>query len=230
VRATLERMKPAVLRMKPPEDENGVALLKNENDNRLYYFLQIGDEDAAPEKSDSTPYAAPEGETDCNFKVSFSNPGIEQLYRRWFILTCCLSLQLKLSSEYTSFTFAKEPTDAAELLQEHNDGHSTTALQMVMSEAAGAGVESPTQNAREQKIVEANKEIEKEAPAKDSGSQVDVSTTVYKTVGEKESRTTEKSVSRAMDPKILDDVDVKPTLSNETVDPQVPVCGCCVVM
>lgn len=87
VRAKLERMKPAVLRMNPPEDKNGVSLLKNENDNRLYYFLQIDDEDTVPEKPDSAPLAAPEGEADSKLKVSFSNPGIEQLYRHWFILT-----------------------------------------------------------------------------------------------------------------------------------------------
>jgi hypothetical protein len=153
-------------------------------------------------------------------------------------------LQLKLSSEYTTFTFAKEPKDAAEFLQEHSDGQSTTALQMVMNEAAGAGVEpppqdavkSPPQDALVGKNGENNKEFKKKAPAADSGSQVAGSTTVYKTVGEKESKTG-KSVSRAMDPKILDDVDGKPKnvngqpkVSNETADPPEAFCGCCVVM
>lgn len=81
MRAKLERMKPAVLRMNPPKDENGVTLLKNENDNQLYYFLQIDDEDFVPEKlksdSDSTPLAAPEGEVDSNLKVRLSNPEID---------------------------------------------------------------------------------------------------------------------------------------------------------
>lgn len=163
-------------------------------------------------------------------------PGIDQLYRHWFILTCCLFLQLKLSSEYSTFTFAKQPKDAAELLQEHSDGQSTMALQMVMNEAAGAGVESPTQSAQGEKIVEAVKETEKDTPAGDSGIQVAGNATVYKTVGEKESAT-EKSVSRAMDPKILDDVDGKPKVSNQKADPSNQTayapdvsCGCCVVM
>jgi hypothetical protein len=63
-------MKPAVLRMNPPVDENGVALLKNENDNRLYYFLQLHDEDFVPVQSESAPLVAPEGEADSNLKVS----------------------------------------------------------------------------------------------------------------------------------------------------------------
>ena len=141
-------------------------------------------------------------------------------------------MQLKLSNEYSTFTFAKEPKDAAELLQEHSDGQSTTALHMVMSEAAGAGVESPTQSAQ---IVDAINE-KKKTPPGDLGIQVAGNTTVYKTVGEK-TGATEKSASRAMDPKILDDVDGKSKVSNQTANPSNQTanppdafCGCCVVM
>lgn len=43
-----------------------------------------------------------------------------------------------LSKEFDSFTFAKEPIDAAEMLKEHGDGKSTHALNMVMNQAVQA--------------------------------------------------------------------------------------------
>ena len=47
VRAKVDRLKPAVLRMNPPKDVNGIRLLKNENENRLFYFLQVSEVDFA---------------------------------------------------------------------------------------------------------------------------------------------------------------------------------------
>lgn len=91
--------------------------------------------------------------------------------------------------------------------------------------AAGVVVESSTP----EKIGQANKEDKKESTAGDSGIQVAGNTTVYKTVGEKES-VAEKSVSRAMDPNILDDVDGKPKVLNQTGNPPDAFCGCCIVM
>jgi hypothetical protein len=110
---------------------------------------------------------------------------------------------------------------------------------MVMREAAGAGVVSPTPSAAKggEQIRETNKENnEKETPVGDSGDQVSASSPVYKTVGEngrvseKPGRVSEKPVSRTMDPNILDDVDGKPTVLNQTVDPPGAFCACCVVM
>jgi hypothetical protein len=44
IREKLDRLTPAVLRMNPPV-KNGQKILKNENDNRLFYFLQVEEND-----------------------------------------------------------------------------------------------------------------------------------------------------------------------------------------
>jgi hypothetical protein len=45
VRNHLERLTPAVLRSNPPVDATGKKYLKNEYENRLYYFLQVTEDD-----------------------------------------------------------------------------------------------------------------------------------------------------------------------------------------
>ena len=49
VRSELDRLKPAVLQMNPIHDKDGVKFLKNENDNRLFYFLQVTEVDFVQE-------------------------------------------------------------------------------------------------------------------------------------------------------------------------------------
>jgi hypothetical protein len=51
--------------------------------------------------------------------------------------------QLKLSKGYETFTFAKEPVEAAEMLKDHSDGKSTHALNMVMNQASQAAPAAP---------------------------------------------------------------------------------------
>jgi hypothetical protein len=70
-------------------------------------------------------------------------------------------LKLKLSPEYTSYTFAKEPMEAAKRLKETGDGESTEALNMVMHQAAQTGVESelsPTSHNEKVELDETKKE------------------------------------------------------------------------
>ena len=43
----LDRLKPAVLQLNPPADSEGKKPLKNEHENRLYYFLQVSEDDFA---------------------------------------------------------------------------------------------------------------------------------------------------------------------------------------
>ena len=43
----LDRLKPAVLQLNPPTDSEGKKPLKNEYENRLYYFLQVSEDDFA---------------------------------------------------------------------------------------------------------------------------------------------------------------------------------------
>jgi hypothetical protein len=45
IRNHLERLTPAVLRANPPVDATGKKYLKNEYENRLYYFLQVTEDD-----------------------------------------------------------------------------------------------------------------------------------------------------------------------------------------
>jgi hypothetical protein len=49
-----------------------------------------------------------------------------------------LELQLKLSSDYSAFTFVKEPSDAAGLLKEHGSGITTNALKMIINQTSEA--------------------------------------------------------------------------------------------
>jgi hypothetical protein len=51
VRHELDRLKPAVLRLNPPADASGTKYLKNEYENRLFYFLSIAEEDFLAEVS-----------------------------------------------------------------------------------------------------------------------------------------------------------------------------------
>ena len=51
VRRHLDRLKPAVLRLNPPVDTNGTKYLKNEYENKLFYFLSIAEEDFLVEVS-----------------------------------------------------------------------------------------------------------------------------------------------------------------------------------
>jgi 8-oxo-dGTP pyrophosphatase MutT (NUDIX family) len=65
---SLDRMKPAVLRLHAPDTKDGTMMLKNEQGNRLYYFLQVSDEDfiqGGPEDK----LSGPSGESDSSLKV-----------------------------------------------------------------------------------------------------------------------------------------------------------------
>lgn len=68
VRKSLERMKPAVLRLHAPDTKDGKMMLKNEQGNRLYYFLQVTDEDFVKDGGDGG-LSTPAGESDSALKV-----------------------------------------------------------------------------------------------------------------------------------------------------------------
>lgn len=149
VRAHLERLKPAVLQMHPVADATGHKLLKNEHENSLFYFLQVAEEDFQPTQAtadqDDSALAPPLDEADSSTKVSqFPASPCSILSKKVLIgLPKFPMEQLKLSKGYETFTFAKEPVEAAEMLKEHSDGKSTHALNMVMNQASQAPPAAP---------------------------------------------------------------------------------------
>jgi hypothetical protein len=49
IRDHLDRLTPAVLRLDPPADAHGVKYLKNEYDDRMFYFLSVDEDDFVTE-------------------------------------------------------------------------------------------------------------------------------------------------------------------------------------
>lgn len=120
MRNNLDRLTPAVLQINPPVDAKGAQYLKNEHERKLYYFLQICDDDffnaASAETEGSSQMTAPSGE--------IGSP-----------------LKLKLGGGFTDFTFIKDPLAAAGELNDNGDPSVTTALSMVMNQSFGHGVD-----------------------------------------------------------------------------------------
>jgi hypothetical protein len=114
-RGDLDRLQPAVLHLDPPVDAgNGMKLLKNEFNRRLYYFYQASTEDFVNDTEDENSekiLVKPEGE----------NESI---------------LMLRLSSDFSAFIFLKEPMKAMEVLQIEGDEQTPEALNMIMHEAS----------------------------------------------------------------------------------------------
>jgi hypothetical protein len=114
-RGDLDRLQPAVLHLDLPVDAgNGMKLLKNEFDQRLYYFYQASTEDFVKDTEDENSekkLVKPEGE----------NESI---------------LKLRLSSDFSAFIFLKDPMKAMEVLQIEGDEQTTEALNMIMHEAS----------------------------------------------------------------------------------------------
>jgi len=115
IRQQANRFKPAVLAMNPSMNAvRGFQYLRNENDNKLYYFLQV-DEDDFNDVQEDTVNARSE-------KPS-ADPGDEQVP------------VLKLSKNYSGYEFVHDPVDATDVLKK--DGNdAATALNMIMRAAA----------------------------------------------------------------------------------------------
>lgn len=117
MRDNVDRFKPAVLKVNPPVDARGVQYLKNEHANKLYYFLQVDEDDfaalAAAEESNGDPARLVRPTED----------------------TGDSALTLKLASDYGGFTFVQDPAAAAKVLKTGGSMEATTALRMIMNEA-----------------------------------------------------------------------------------------------
>merc|ERR1712238_196960 len=115
IRQQANRFKPAVLAMNPSMNAvRGFQYLRNENDNKLYYFLQV-DEDDLKDVQEDTVNARSE-------KPS-ADPGDEQVP------------VLKLSKNYSGYEFVHDPVDATDVLKKGGND-AATALNMIMRAAA----------------------------------------------------------------------------------------------
>ena len=116
MRNHLDRLTPAVLQMNPSLDAKGTQYLKNEHENKLYFFLQIDDNDFvrgdSAEREESCKLSTPSGEPDS-------------------------PLKLKLAGGFADFTFIKDPLMAVSELKENGDPGVTTALSRVMNQSLG---------------------------------------------------------------------------------------------
>jgi 8-oxo-dGTP pyrophosphatase MutT (NUDIX family) len=118
IRNHVHRFKPAILRLNPPVDARGVQYLKNEYNNRLYYFLQVDEDDFV------TISEADQTGTSCGKLTRPSeDPG-----------DCPLALRLR--DNLDGFTFVLDPLDAAKILKENGNKEATLALRMIMKEAS----------------------------------------------------------------------------------------------
>jgi hypothetical protein len=125
MRQHVNRFKPAVLRLNPPVDAFGAQYLKNEYDNKLYYFLQVDEEDFAKiEESEKTSEGGDNSSHNYRLKRPSEDPGDSQL-------------KLRLRDDFNGFTFVQDPGNAANVLKMDGNDDATNALNMIMSEAAG---------------------------------------------------------------------------------------------
>jgi len=115
IRQQANRFKPAVLAMNPSMNAaRGFQYLRNENDNKLYYFLQVDEDDLKVLQDDTVNTTSEKPSAD---------PGDEQVPL------------LKLSKNYSGFEFVHDPVDATDVLKK--DGNdAATALNMIMRAAA----------------------------------------------------------------------------------------------
>jgi len=115
IRQQANRFKPAVLAMNPSMNAvRGFQYLRNENDNKLYYFLQVDEDDLKDVQEDTV---------NARSKKPSADPGDEQVP------------VLKLSKNYSGFEFVHDPVDATDVLKK--DGNdAATALNMIMRAAA----------------------------------------------------------------------------------------------
>jgi len=108
LRDQLHRLEPAALRSEEKTNKNGEFILTCEHHKRLYFFLQVTDEDFP---------------TGVHGRLGFTRPKTE----------AGKELLLKLSREHQGFCFEKDPTKAAEMLRSHSGGKGSEALLMAMS-------------------------------------------------------------------------------------------------
>jgi hypothetical protein len=117
IRQQANRFKPAVLNVNPPMDPvRGFQYLRNENENKLYYFLQVDEDDFSKLKD----------QQEVTFNAKSKKPSVDAGDE---------PVSLKLSNNYSGFEFVHDPVDATDVLKK--DGNDAAiALNMIMNAAA----------------------------------------------------------------------------------------------
>ena len=134
IRQQADRLKPAVLCMAPSMNTaRGYEYLRNENEEKLYYFLQVDEDDFEKlqeeqgknaQVSKSTKPSEDPGEDPAPVKLE--RPSED---------TGDDPLTLKLSSDYSGYEFVQDPVKASKVLKK--DGNDAAiALAMIMTAAA----------------------------------------------------------------------------------------------
>lgn len=127
MRSHLQRLTPAIIHSNPPVDENGLKYLKNEHENKLFFFLQVSDADLIPISEPQTDNSNEEADDDQQGKTLVGPAG--EMDSPW---------KLKLCAGVSNFTFVQDPLAAAsELGEKGADASVSTALDMLMNLAVG---------------------------------------------------------------------------------------------
>lgn len=142
IRMQADRLKPAVLCMTPSMNAaRGYEYLRNENEENLYYFLQV-------EEDDFQKLQEPQGDDAETPKLSrpSEDPGEDPApakLKRPSVDPGDDPVPLKLSSDYFGFEFVQDPAKASKVLKK--DGNDAAiALAMIMSAAQQEISGSPT--------------------------------------------------------------------------------------
>ena len=151
IRQQADRLKPAILSMTPSMNTaRGYENLTNENEEKLYYFLEV-------DKDDFDNVQQEQGEEAASSKLTRpsedagEDPAPSKLKRPSQDLGD-EPLTLKLSSDYSKYEFVQDPVKARKvLLKDGNDA--ATALTMILKTAAkeikGARIDVPDAKATE---------------------------------------------------------------------------------
>lgn len=204
IRKAQDRLTPAVLRMPTKADAAATQYLKNENENRLYYFLQVSEEDFVRASQDGTGrLLEPKGEDGTG-------------------------LLLKLSNGFSDFTFIRDPADATAEFGDHGDSGAMKALSMIMSQSANH--DDPAKATTYVRKDENNK-LSKEGQLSGADNETDWEGTVIAVEGSDQPENEEQKEARAMldmTPRTDKEADLteKPSMDSTTAQQEVVTCCC----
>mmetsp|Transcript_9740 Transcript_9740/g.23582 ORF Transcript_9740/g.23582 Transcript_9740/m.23582 type:complete len:912 (-) Transcript_9740:50-2785(-) len=144
VRQQADRFKPAVLCANPKtKTTRGFQYLRNENDNKLYYFLSVDDDDfeelkkahAADASGSTTKLTRPTVDSGDDSEQPEKSKSKKKSKKRRSQDAGDDPLELRLSSDYSSFEFIQDPSIASKVLKK-DKSDASTALHMIMNSAS----------------------------------------------------------------------------------------------
>jgi len=207
IRMQADRLKPAVMCMTPTMNAaRGYEFLRNEKEEKLYYFLQVEEEDFEKLKEAQGDDAAP-----AKLKRPSQDPGDDPL-------------TLKLSSDYGGYEFIQDPVKASKVLKK--DGNdAAVALSMIMN-AANQEITSSKDSAAREPDAKATEFSSKPDDEQDKENENGNDGTI-RTVGIKEGEEGKSKPAKSDEGKsVLDELQIMKSPSEATVEP-VGVSCCC---